>query len=66
MLRVPLLQFLLCFYRLTCECVGGWVGGCNNEGDVGGGIFLPLGCCMHSAEENDTERLGTQGGVLNF
>lgn len=31
-----------------------------------GGIFLPLGWCMHSAEQNDVERLGAQGGVLNF
>lgn len=29
-------------------------------------IFLPLGWCVHSAEENDVERLGTQGGMLNF
>lgn len=62
MLRVPLLQFLLCFCRLTCECVCV----CAVMRVMLGGIFLPLGCCMHSAEENDAERLGTQGGVLNF
>lgn len=60
----------MCYKCLFCNfCsvfTGLLVNVCLCAGDVEGGIFLPLGWCMCSAEENDVERLGTQGGVLNF